>query len=179
MSKAISEMGKTELRAAMKEAGISYSNMTVARMRAALMRKEIIGSDAEVRHEHYYPHGENFVTLGEAKADVATTPLADEAKVFADADHNGAGAKVLTTAHKVPHPKGEVRNGITRPRAGGKCAAVWDAMEALYQQTGNVPTNKDATEWATANGANISNTQQELARWRKWAGLVKPKASAI
>lgn len=94
------------------------------------------------------------------------------------ADAAASTAPVVTTAAQPAQVPQEERNGVTRPRAGGKCAAVWDAMQALYEKNGATPTNKDATDWATATGANVSNAQQEVARFRKFMGISRLTVSA-
>jgi hypothetical protein len=110
------------------------------------------------------------MTVAEMRAALAaraTTP-APVAAPSTPAPVAAAAAKpVVTKAPRV------VQNGVAQP-GPGKCLDVWNAMQALYEKTGNVPTSKDATDWATSAGANASNATQELSRWRKFAGLVKP-----
>lgn len=136
------KMGKTDLRAACKAAGISYGKMSVADMRAALA----------------------------ARIPAATTPAPVAAPVV---PHPVVAAAAKPAASKPAKMQRVEQNGVKRP-GPGKCLEVWEAMEALHAKTGNVPTAKDAIDWATAKGANVSNATQELSRWRKFAGLTKP-----
>lgn len=106
-----------------------------------------------------------------ARTPAATAPAPVAAPVM---PHPAAGSVLKPTPGKRTNVVQRVKqNGIKRP-GPGKCLAVWEAMEALHAKTGNVPAAKDATDWATANGANASNATQELSRWRKFAGLTKP-----
>ena len=92
--------------------------------------------------------------------------MAKKAKVQKINKAKTAKKAVVTTATPL-----DEQNGIKRPREGGKCAAVWDAMQAIYEKTGSAPTNADARQWAESTGANVSNAIQEVARYRKFAGL--------
>lgn len=53
-----------------------------------------------------------------------------------------------------------------RPRAGGKCAAVWSWCDKH-------PDAKlaDVRAWAEKHGHNVNNASQELYRWRKAQGV--------
>ena len=89
-----------------------------------------------------------------------------------------AAEPVVTTAAK---PEREVRNGVTRPREGGLCAAVWTALDQLHA-AGVVPVSKDARDLASAKGWNENNALAELSGWRKFNGLVrqvKPKRKTV
>lgn len=61
-----------------------------------------------------------------------------------------------------------VRNGIKRPSAGGKCAAVWEALDAMVAGGNAKPMPADAKAWAEANGTNPNNAVIELYVWRKF-----------
>ncbi|QDP52309.1 MAG: hypothetical protein Unbinned4162contig1001_9 [Prokaryotic dsDNA virus sp.] len=65
----------------------------------------------------------------------------------------------------------EERNGIKRPSAGGKCAAVWEKCESYYNEAGVVPTPSKLKQWAEDNGHNFNNVSIELYRWRNWMGF--------
>lgn len=65
----------------------------------------------------------------------------------------------------------EERNGIKRPSAGGKCAAVWDKCDELYEFNGMVPTPKVLKGWAEDNNHNFNNAAIELYRWRNFMGF--------
>lgn len=64
------------------------------------------------------------------------------------------------------------RNGVLRPRAGGACAAVWEALDKLHA-SGTVPATKDVRDLATAKNWNENNAVIELSRWRKFNGIAR------
>lgn len=70
-----------------------------------------------------------------------------------------------------PAPKAprEERNGVKRPKPGGKCAAVWDHLDSH----GNMEA-KDLRAVAEAKGWNVNNSLIELSVWRRFNGVTKP-----
>ena len=76
----------------------------------------------------------------------------------------------------------ETKNGVTRPTAGGKCAAVWEICDAAAEnyENGRVPFSA-IKEQALADGLVIGNVRAEYAVWRKFNGItgrvVEPKQS--
>ncbi len=70
--------------------------------------------------------------------------------------------------------KREEMNGVKRPGAGGKCAAVWD-----YLDLSPAATAKDMRELATSVGWNMNNTLIEYYQWRKFHGLTRTKAKEV
>ena len=70
-----------------------------------------------------------------------------------------------------PKAPREERNGVKRPKGGGKCAAVWTYLDANPTSTA-----KEIREVAAAKGWNINNAQIELSQWRKFMGIAKPAA---
>lgn len=50
-----------------------------------------------------------------------------------------------------------------RPKAGGKCAVVWDHLDA-----NPTTTVKELREAATGQGWNLNNAICELYAWRRW-----------
>lgn len=69
---------------------------------------------------------------------------------------------------KVERPKAEVRNGIKAPLRAGKCKHVWEVCQAMYEANKKVPTLKEVIANPAMQGANITNTQIEFYRWRKF-----------
>jgi len=67
----------------------------------------------------------------------------------------------------------EERNGIKRPSIGGKCRAIWDAMDAHAESTGDDPTSKDVKAMAAEHGWNPNNASIEFYQWRKFNGIAK------
>lgn len=66
-------------------------------------------------------------------------------------------------------PAAEKRNGVTRPRAGGKCAAVWDALDRM---TGNGTslTAKEARALAGELEINPSTMGVQFGKWKRFNG---------
>lgn len=64
----------------------------------------------------------------------------------------------------------EERNGVKRPSAGGKCRAVWDALDRDVE-AGQQPDAKRVKELADANGWNPNNAAIEFYQWRKFNGI--------
>jgi hypothetical protein len=67
-------------------------------------------------------------------------------------------------------------NGVKRPSIGGKCRAIWDALDAHAEATGDDPTSKDVKALAATHGWNPNNASIEFYQWRKFNGITKPKA---
>lgn len=64
-----------------------------------------------------------------------------------------------------------IKNGIKAPMRQGKCLLVWQTCEAIYKSTGKVPTVKEVMAHEALAGANVTNTQIEYYRWRKFENL--------
>jgi hypothetical protein len=65
----------------------------------------------------------------------------------------------------------EERNGVKRPSAGGKCRAVWDALDAYKAEEKEVPTASVAKLIAEDEGWNVNNMMIEFYQWRKFNGI--------
>jgi hypothetical protein len=72
-----------------------------------------------------------------------------------------------------PKAAREERNGVKRPKPGGKCAAVWEHLD----NHGNMEA-KELRAVAEAKGWNVNNTLIELSVWRKFNGIAKPRTAA-
>lgn len=69
------------------------------------------------------------------------------------------------------------QNGVKRPSIGGKCRAIWDALDAYKVETGELPTSKTVKALAEDEGWNPNNASIEFYQWRKFNGITKaPKA---
>jgi len=65
------------------------------------------------------------------------------------------------------------QNGVKRPSIGGKCRAIWDALDAYRAETGELPTSKTVKELAADEGWNPNNASIEYYQWRKYNGIAK------
>lgn len=175
-------MGKEELRAACREAGISYGKLNNDGMRAALAAKQ---APAEVEAEaeaEIAPVGNPFgLTFGAVSLPVncgAVTRVVDGKKV----DPNAVKVKVKGEArvHKDSAPavprvsrKGytiqkerEERNGVKRPSEGTVCGNVW----AEFDKNPEIKAG-DLADLADTNGWNRTNVSCEFYGWRKFNGI--------
>lgn len=64
----------------------------------------------------------------------------------------------------------ERRNGVNRPKEGGKCAVIWQYLDA-----NPTTTAKEIREVAIAKDWNANNASTELSQWRRFMGIAKPK----
>lgn len=125
-----------------------------------------------------------FTELGKALAE----ELKLDAKVAAARvyDERNGPEPVVTTPAPAPvelsgrtAPERETRNGIKRPAPGGRCAAVWQALDKMHAG-GMEPTTKQVRELAVAKHWSENNAVCELSRWRRYMGVgrthnMKPK----
>lgn len=65
------------------------------------------------------------------------------------------------------------QNGVKRPSIGGKCRAIWDALDAYRTETGEMPTSKVVKALAADEGWNPNNASIEYYQWRKFNGIAK------
>lgn len=202
----VATMGKVELRAACKEAGIPYGKLNNEGMRSALEAAARKKTTAEAilsmagkmdlaklgldGIEGHCPccgiHLDNGVwTQDDANgADQSKWWLSQKGSIgclgcngtwgeapeqpVKQADrHNGGGTKI----EKVR----EERNGVKRPSAGGKCRAVWDALDALQGEleAGEKVTSAMVKDLAADEGWNANNASIEFYQWRKFNGISK------
>lgn len=148
----LESMNKLKLRSACRDAKVAgYSKMTVAQMRGALAQP------------YTAPEGANSPATEQAKKVNAAVQkaVATPAKAKSEA----------ATPRNVDKSR-EERNGVKRPKAGGKCAAVWDALDKMLANgTGDTPTLANIREWAAENEQNANNAQIEFYQWKRWKGL--------
>lgn len=72
------------------------------------------------------------------------------------------------------------QNGIKRPSAGGKCRAIWDALDEYRTNEGELPDAKFVRALAAEHGYNANNASIEFYQWRKFNGITgrQPKPAA-
>lgn len=139
-----SEMGKEELRAACRKAGVSYGKLNNDGMRKALEDK-----DAE-KAKDQFPKEESIKPAAAIKP-LATVPVEKPAKP--------------APRKRVPSDK----EGY--PRQGTQCRAVWDACDTQASNTLALPDVKWIKALASEKGWNINNTVIEYYQWRKIKGI--------
>lgn len=152
-------MGKEELRAACRVAGVSYSKLNNAGMREVLRAAEAATVESA------------SVELADVTEDAVHAPFILEAVEAADAVVTAAPAATNTSGKGIKIEKErEERNGIKRPSIGGTCRAIWDAMDELVAQ-GETPTAKDVRSMANDRNWNANNASIEFYQWRKFNGI--------
>lgn len=182
-------MGKEELRAACREAGVSYSKLNNAGMRAALVahyaKSEAVEEQVEAEVEETpTSNGMSFaqildVTPVPAPANVGNvTRVVDGKRGEAKASKEKGEARTRSekpAAPAVPRVsrKGytiqkdrEERNGVKRPSEGTVCGAVW----AEFDKNPEIKAGELAA-LADANGWNRTNVSCEFYAWRKFNGI--------
>lgn len=158
------EMGKVELRAACKEAGIkNYGKMTNALMREAL---EAHYADAEVKQVESVQVETEVEQVAPA---TESASVAETAQEVVEAAPAGKGIKIEKDR--------EERNGVKRPSIGGVCREVWDYLDRIVAE-GAVPTVGLVKLRAEKEGWNLNNASIEFYQWRKFHGIRgrQPKA---
>lgn len=141
----IEAFSRGELRAACREAGIQYSKLDNAGMRGALI--------ALLPAEDVVAEVEAAIAAAE---EVVVTVLADEPRI---------GLKI-----EKDRPE---QHGVKRPSAGGKCRAVWDALD--LEPTAD---SKRVKALAVEHGWNPANASIEFYQWRKYNGITGRVAKA-
>lgn len=176
MSKFVN-MGKEELRAACRTAGISYGKLNNDGMRAALEAKEVATQVVTA---------EKGLTADEAAAKVARV-----AKVLTreelgismpGAIEKGAASELkVRKAPKVAKER-KVRasaNGVTQPSAGTICGAIWAALDAKrIALKGETPTFEHLRELAKDAGWQKNTAMTQYQRWKQFNGLM-PRSMTV
>lgn len=184
-------MGKEELRAAMREAGISYSKLNNDGMRAALVAhyaKAEQAAEVEAEEEEETRPTSNGMSFAQilGMAPMSAMPastgpvtrVVDGKKVEAKAPK--AKGEPRTRSDKPAAPvvprvsrKGytiqkerEERNGVKRPSEGTVCGNVWAEFDKNPEiKAGELQALADEHGW------NRTNVSCEFYAWRKFMGI--------
>lgn len=192
-----SDMGKEELRAACRTAGISYSKLNNDGMRAALIQK---GTEAklvkleELADEIISDSISSVNPFGALLGKVAppaftgnSIKAVDGKIVNPDSEQADAEKEVRAPRPKrvkTPPPvvprasyKGLriqkerlVQNGKKRPSVGGVCEAVWCVFDKMHAE-GKLCRADELPAIADAHGWNRNNVTCEYYAWRKFMGI--------
>lgn len=160
------KMGKEELRAACKAAGIKgYGKWNNTQMREALAGTKLMSETAQART--------NTKSQPKQAAQVAPAPVKEEiisniGKVAPAVAVSAATGKPVR-AVKVEANR-EERNGLVRPSAGGICRAMWDAVEQSID-AGKLITAKEFKVLAEKNDWNWNNASAEYYKARQFRGI--------
>lgn len=190
-------LSKIELRNACKEFGVkNYGKMTNDEMRAALTLAQRAKWDAEndaaliksygvVNCPSCGIHLSNGVLHdGDEKGDGSRKLIRLNTEFECMGCGHGFGKSISRNAPKADSHTGkglkiekgrEERNGVKRPSIGGKCRAIWDALDALLAEleAGETVTSKMVQDLAKDEGWNKNNASIEFYNWRKFNGFGK------
>lgn len=189
-------MGKEELRATCKAAGIAYGKMNNDGMRTALALKDnsqlapvakatkakkekvdaspstipthpVVAEPAKQAEKVAEPVGTAATLLAGSGLEGSLKVAEPFLKATQEAFVNKAAGK--TAGIKIEKDR-EEKNGVKRPSVGGQCRAVWDYLDANTQGQ-LIPTAKQVKEAASAHGWNVNNASIEYYQWRKFHGV--------
>lgn len=187
-------MGKEALRAACREAGISYGKLNNDGMRAALVahyaKSEEVAEQVEAEEEEVAPTRPSMFALLLNPQPVPASMQAQATTVVRDGKRVEAGAakpkseprartekpaapavpRVSRKGYKIQKER-EERNGVKRPSEGTVCGAVW----AEFDKNPEIKAGELA-DLADAHGWNRTNVSCEFYAWRKFNGI-KGRAS--
>lgn len=105
-------------------------------------------------------------TANEGAQAVDNTPAVEAAST----NHAPAAAPQAEAA-KPKRAPAVVQNGVPRPRAGGKCHAVWAITEDLMSETGSMPDIATVKAKAAEQELNATNVSIEYYRCRQFHGV--------
>lgn len=66
----------------------------------------------------------------------------------------------------------------TRPKEGGVCCAVWDALDKMRTDSGSVPSLEQVRKVAKRRKWNANNARIEYYRWRAHNGITRDAKKA-
>ena len=186
-------MGKEELRAACREAGVSYSKLNNDGMRAALTAHyaalevaeaatEEVAAEEEVVHQPARPNvfaqmlglesaplpvgcGAGTRVVDGKKVDPNASKVKGESRARVEKNPAPAVPRVSRKGYTIQKER-EERNGVKRPSEGTVCGAVW----AEFDKNPGIKASELA-DLADTNGWNRTNVSCEFYAWRKFMGI--------
>lgn len=171
----INNANKGALRQLCRNNGVSYANLDVSGMRAALLL--LVEPDTNVHAgSANYPGAESAPEVPEV-SEVHTprvfTP--EEAPLVPVSVTEPVSAPALPVARltskgvRIQKDRPE-QNGVRMPSAGTACRAVWDWCQA-QTDAGTPATAASVKAHANASGWNVNNASIEFYNWRKFNGV--------
>ena len=182
-------MRKEALRAACREAGISYSKLNNDGMRAALVahyaQSEEVAEQVEAEEEEVAPTRPNlfasllnpqpipeamrsapsYVVRDGKRVEAAPAKGKSEPRARTEKPASPAAPRVSRKGYTIQKER-EERNGVKRPSEGTICGAVW----AEFDKNPEIKAGELAA-LADANGWNRTNVSCEFYAWRKFMGI--------
>lgn len=158
-------MGKEELRAACRTAGISYGKLNNDGMRAALEAKAAARTGTPT-------------LLDLASDEAAKAPKLSGAALGIgkpNAIERGAATESKPKKAKKEPSVRKVRaaaNGVTMPSSGTICGAIWAALDAKRAELKETPTFEHLRELAKVNGWQKNTAMTQYQRWKQFYGLM-------
>lgn len=156
-------MTKNQIKAALDLAGVTYAKKANLETLQALYAEHVGQLDTD---------GTPITPEQVAALEGTTAPAIVQPEEEAPAAPEAAPEQPTGTGLKIEKDRPE-QNGIKRPSAGGKCRAIWDALDSFRAETGELPTSKTVKELATDEGWNPNNASIEYYQWRKFNGIAK------
>lgn len=183
-------MGKEELRAAMREAGISYSKLNNDGMRASLVahyaKSEAVEEQVEDEEQTApaqksalaqmlgltaapvfpaAPVGNSYRVVDGKRVEAKATKEKGETRTRTEKPAAPAVPRVSRKGYTIQKER-EERNGVKRPSEGTVCGAVW----AEFDKNPEIKA-ADLADLADTNGWNRTNVSCEFYAWRKFNGI--------
>ena len=182
-------MGKEALRAACREAGISYGKLNNDGMRAALVahyaKSEEVAERVEAEEEEVAPTRPNLFAsllnpqpIPEAMRSAPSYVVCDGKRVEAAPAKGKSEPRARTEKPAAPavprvsrkgytiQKEREERNGVKRPSEGTVCGNVWAEFDKNPEiKAGELAALADAKGW------NRTNVSCEFYAWRKFMGI--------
>jgi hypothetical protein len=163
-------MTKNELKSALTAANVSFAKKANLETLQALY--DALPKGVDLSKPELEPKADAPTPPAPVTHDDVAAALVAQGTQAPPAPEAPAPAPTDSTGLKIEKDRPE-QNGIKRPSIGGKCRAIWDALDAFRAETGELPTSKTVKELAADEGWNPNNASIEYYQWRKFHGISK------
>lgn len=183
-------MGKIELRAACKDAGVKgYGKMTNDQMRQALVTAteahdvaEVVQPDAslsEAEQKAEQKAEDAFAACAPSGLQNFVQQMTGEQPEVAKKITEAATPKKRAASGRKIEKAREEQNGVKKPSVGGVCREVWDFCDHVQATEGVAAVTASVVRQAAEDkGWNPNNASIELYQWRKFNGISGRTAKA-